>query len=188
MKKLFFILFTLGAVFTFTACGSDDDEPIDYTLYDKSEIIGTQNGKVEISLSPGSFETFSNLDAKTNFVTSDNNNLSLWINNPTELGGPISASDFKKSTDDKQYTFSIANLTREIKKGGEIPSYVDSWFPNYKDVLNKIIIKDLKCTGARYDKATSTISFTYAGTLEVYVDDAVVASNTITYKFTELKK
>jgi hypothetical protein len=27
MKKLFFILFTLGAVFTFTACGSDDDEP-----------------------------------------------------------------------------------------------------------------------------------------------------------------
>lgn len=189
MKKLFFTFFAVGALFAFSACGSDDkEEPIDYTLYDKSEIIGTQNGKVEISLTPGTYEIFKDLEAKTNFVTSDNNTLSLWINTPTELGGPITASNFMKSVDGKEYTFAIANLTREIVKGGEIPAFVNSWFPQYKEDLNKIIIKDMKCSGAKYDKATSIITFTYSGTLEIYVNNAVVANNTITYKFTQLKK
>lgn len=193
MKKLILALFAIGLAVSFSSCGSDDPAPapIDYTLKDKSEIMGTQTGKVEVSLSPGAFEPFKDLNAKTIFAKSDEQNLSLIVPEPTELGGPITASNFLKTEDGKEYTFAIANFpNREVLKGGELPAYINTWFPQYADILTKIIIKDLKCGGAKYDKATASISFTYTGTLEVYVEgeDTSVASNTITYKFTQLKK
>ncbi|MDH6307662.1 hypothetical protein M2451_000111 [Dysgonomonas sp. PFB1-18] len=194
MKKLFFILFTLGTVFTFTACGSDDDPvPVDYTLYDKSEIIGIQNGKVDISLSLGTYTPYNDEVAKTQFMTSTSNSgeLNLFVGPPNEIGGPITTSNFKKSTDGTYYTFDFATLAEVQKSGNEIPAYITDWYSTSNPT--KIVIKNLTSTDAKYNKASKTISFTLKGALEIYTknaegEESKVGDNTITYKFKELVK
>lgn len=183
----------IGALLTFNSCSSDDDpkpEPIDYTLHDKSEILEIKSGKVEVKLSLGNYDPYPS-SAEVRFVASDNKDiLNLFINSPAEIGGPIQTSNFKKSEDDKQYIFAIANYSPSEKTGNEIPTYIANWYKDYE--LSKVIIKDLKCSDAIYDKATKEMSFTYTGSLELYTisdkGEERFANNTITYIFTELIK
>ncbi|MBK5721923.1 hypothetical protein JGH11_13670 [Dysgonomonas sp. Marseille-P4677] len=192
MRKLLFTLLTIGTVFAFTACGGDDPviEP-DYTLYDKSEIIGTQNGKVDISLSLGTYAPINDQNATTQFVASTTNNgeLNLFIFSPEEIGGPIVTSNFKKSPDDSHYTFSFATLDKVERI--EIPAYIKNWYASSNPT--KIIIKNLTSEDAKYNKATNVITFTLKGNLEIYTKSAEgveskVGDNIIVYKFKEMKK
>lgn len=194
MRKLLFTLFTIGTIFAFTACGSDDPviEP-DYTLYDKSEIIGTQNGKVDISLSFGQYLPINDQTAKTQFIasTSNNSELNLYVTDPGEIGGPIVTGNFKKSPDNTYYTFDFATLGNIEKIENEIPAYIKEWYKESDPT--KIIIKELTSKDAKYDKETKMITFTLTGKLEVYTKndegvEAKVADNTIIYKFKDLKK
>ena len=194
MRKLFFTLLTISTVFAFTACGSDDPviEP-DYTLKDKSEIIGTQNGKVDISLSLGTYTPVNDQAARTQFIasTSNNSELNLFVGTPDEIGGPIVTSNFKKSVDNTYYTFNFAELEQVEKTGNEIPTYIRDWYTSSNPT--KIIIKKLSSDDAKYDKATKVITFTLKGNLEIYTKDvngveSKVGDNTIVYKFKELKK
>lgn len=192
MKKLFFTLLTISAIFSFTACGSDDPEPvIDYTLHDKSELLGTHNGKIEVSVSPGNF--IAHIEAASIMLSSSNDNKNtLFILTPVTYGAQINASNFKKSPDGKSYTFNLDNYTIGTKIAGEIPAYIKEWHNKYD--ISKIILKDFTCKdGATYDKATKMTNFTYSGILEVYslnksgVEEKVISQD-CTLKFTDLKK
>lgn len=195
MKKLLFTLFTIGLLFS--SCGGDDTPPTpepDYTLYDKSEIMGVQTGEVVISLSTSTVEPFKK-GAKTNFIThTDNTALNLFFLSPVEeLGGPFKAFNFKKSPDGKNYTFSIETNPEILKTDAEIPSYIKNWFGGTY-VLTKIKIKNLACSDAKYDKGSKKISMTFKGALELYAIDndtkleKKVGDDNITFAFTNLVK
>lgn len=188
LTKLMTLAFLSVMLFS---CGSDDDP--DYTLYDKSEIIGTQsNGTVKVSLGIAQVTPYTSNTANTIFSSSsDNNKLLLIVSSPSEIGGSIEASNFMKSVDDTYYIFNIANHTTGDRTGGEIPEYIKSWFSSYN--ITKIILRDLKTTDARYVKATKAISFTMSGKLEIYITDAngtvsKAVEDVITYEFSNLKK
>jgi len=174
----------------FTAC-SDDDDP-DYTLYDKSEIIGTQNGKIKYSVTQGSHDTYTaNAQTKFQKITNNANDLNLFTD---EIGGPIVAYNFKKDDGNNQYTFWTSDVKSVTMRDEEIPSFVKNWYSNFE--LSKVEFLDLKLqSNAIYAKATKTIGFTYKGTLKVYekesatsTKDVEVGTNTILIEYFNLKK
>ncbi|MFV0467878.1 MAG: hypothetical protein ACK5MK_03000 [Dysgonomonas sp.] len=191
MKFLNKLLLFAFVATLFASCGSDDDT--DYTLQDKSEIIGSQEGTVKISLKVQTVTPYSGT-GKTQFtsVINDNARLGLTVSVPTEIGGVIYTSNFKKSSDGAYYTFNVADFSTGSKAGGEIPTYITGWFPTYN--ISKIIIENIKTTNAKYTRSTQAISFTMSGTLKVYSKDAstgneiMAVSDEITYVFTDLKK
>lgn len=192
MKKLLFAIFSIGLLFS--SCGNDESPVIEpnYTLYDKSEILGNQTGNLSISLSLNNGTPYEQ-SAGTSFIASaDDNVLNLFVTSPLEIGGPIRTLNFKRTADDKQYTFSVEPYSLSDKKGGEIPAYITDWFKSY--TLSKVSIKNLSCTDAKYDRESKVISMTFIGPIELYsVDKSTniekkVADDMIKFTFTDLVK
>jgi len=172
---------------SFTSCGSDDDDP-DYTLYDKSEIVGDQAGTVSITLSPGNYPAYGSSTTSEFYAHPDSKKLNLALKK--EIGGPIEASNFRRTAANDKYLFNLASWTTDkVFIGNEIPEYMTEWFSNY--TLTKVVIKNLTCSGGgEYVKQTKAMSFTYTGKLYIYVEGSNESMNlgTINFAYTNLKK
>ncbi|WP_163267675.1 hypothetical protein [Dysgonomonas sp. 216] len=186
MRKILGLL--VLATLVFTSCGDDDDSP-DYTLKDKSEIIGNHQGKLKITVNLMNAPTKTmETDVRFQKTTTNDNQLNLFTN---ELGGPIIASDFKKSKDYDFYTFNLANIAKSVFIGNEIPDFYHEWYSIYD--ISKIELIGLTLDSrAKYVRASNTMSFTYKGMVYIYqkVDgiDKKVSDSNITLEYYDLKK
>ncbi len=180
MKKLFFILFTLGAVFTFTACGSDDDEPIDYTLQDNTPLVGSYKGtcKVEVTDIVRPAKEYAESSVKLD-RTSDAKILTLET---TQFGRVLDSrlTNFMNTTAYDAYTFDMNNFSLSNFTGTAIPAYVNEWFSeDFTEIDNVNIV--LSGTTAKYIISSKTLDFVYNGNLELKGKVNDVERN-VTYK------
>ncbi len=184
-RILSLVLYSLLFVFVITSCKKKKDEPvIDYTLEDKSAIIGTHKGTVTISDAVTKKTT--TFDAEVVFDKQDNTTLQCDL---LGLKRGITAVNFKKSTDDTYYYFDMLTFSNFDFIGGEIPSYILEWYSYIQD-KERATINSGSFSGIKYDKATATLSFTLAASFSIYQEgtSTSAANTTVTYMYTDLKK
>lgn len=170
MKKFLFVLLTLGIVFAFTACGSDDDpEPIvpeDLTLKDNSPLVATYIGECRIEVTDIVKPAKLYDDAKVKLERT--NDANVLILNTDQFGAVLDGklTGFKNTQERDAYTFSMGGFSLKNFTGESIPSYIVDWFgSNYSEITNINITLD--ATSAKYTIFTKTLNFVYTGSLEI---------------------
>jgi len=169
MKKLFFTLFAIGALFAFSACGSDDDDkPIDLNVYDTAPLAATYTGTSKIEVV--GVANREPVDGQTTVVlgkTTDANTLLLKSTTElTDLAEPAKAKNFKYTTSAKDnITFDMEG-TVITYQGSGIPEYILDWFKiNFTEVAKVTVT--LSSTSVKYAVSSKKMDFVYNADVKV---------------------